>query len=613
MVIFRVYLVVSKFYVKTLVFFTLVFLISCNQEPVKEVRKNSAATSELRKNSFIENISLSANVFVNEEAEVSLPSHLLLEDVSVERKPSLGKLIKIDSARNKLIYKAESGIGYVDTLQFIDVSAGQSVFVSVSFNIINRAPVAESVIMDLTAEETILVDFKASDPDGDKLSVVLPETLPEGVKSWSLVSGALSVSIQLESLDIGFLSFRYSVSDSRDQSAYASVNLTFIELPNADFSTMVNSKKSFQLDSGGLEGDTYIYELLLDEESGLQISNFDPNTGTFDFTPPKDFVGDLDFSYSVNNGLKDLVGYARISVKNNSPQLKKQSFPHHMLNSDIATVALEQLAFDKDGHELSLSFPKAAKHGTISYDAASKSISYSADATFVGELKVPYLVSDPYGGEVTGELVFIICQRSKAMAIWSDKNEDGLSSPFFDEAGQEVEEDFIGLIRNFSGSKKGPSENYGRDNNGDANLTVGPKLSHFQSHIFFVEDLDGAQLNLYMVHNAPFGGGTNAVNWDILVTGNEGKDSILVYDDVGEISAVEGTATLYKGAWTYYDRTDGAVIGPLSNNKASIGLKFENQGSVDHIGFYSADGHIIYASNYSSVVIHNSNNKIVCK
>lgn len=176
----------------------------------------------------------------------------------------------------------------------------------------------------------------------------------------------------------------------------------------------------------------------------------------------------------------------------------------------------------------------------------------------------------------------VICTSSAAMAIWTDKNSDGSIEG----------ENFLGYTKNFEGQLSA-SQNYNYYSY-SAHPIIGPAPSGFHSNIFFYRDSKGLHFNFF--HNIDEGGSEfNEVHWEIKVTGNQGKDRVVLSDDGDELQLVStfGDTNIYNGDFNYWKNTDGGIIGPLVNETFLISVKYINNGDLANIAFYSQGGDTI--------------------
>lgn len=264
------------------------------------------------------------------------------------------------------------------------------------------------------------------------------------------------------------------------------------------------------------------------------------------------------------------------------PYLLQPFLERHILTTDTVSYSLADLGLDPDGDALSFEV-LSLEHGELIISEDGLSVRYVPDGDFVGTTSLTYqLNSGELGESEEGVIDFVICKSNNGMGIWTDKNEDGSL----------VGEDFLGFIRNYEATDLTPAENYGYDKSvWSADLSVGPVLDDRISNIFFVNHKNG--LNLYMIHNMHLGEeGLNMVKWQVVTSNNEKLDSVMVSDDGHELTQVseDEHSRTYVGDWTYNLRTDGGVIGPISQDSANIALKYLENGNLANIAFHSSDG-----------------------
>ena len=120
---------------------------------------------------------------------------------------------------------------------------------------------------------------------------------------------------------------------------------------------------------------------------------------------------------------------------------------------------------------------------------------------------------------------------------------------------------------------------------------VGPTSTAFEGNFFMTEGSDGVAFNF--VYSVDAGGSPdNQVSMDVIISGNDGEDQVLLSDDSAEVKRSvdeNGTAT-YQARLRYWSNTDGGAIGPINNKDFKARVKIYYVGDNKKVGFHSADG-----------------------
>lgn len=172
-----------------------------------------------------------------------------------------------------------------------------------------------------------------------------------------------------------------------------------------------------------------------------------------------------------------------------------------------------------------------------------------------------------------------VCVEGKVLGIYADPSE----------SGEINEANFLGEITAYSGEVSSV-ENYNYHSY-SAHPVVGPQPSGYFFNVFFYEGSDGLSVNFF--GNVDAGGSSyNKMELDILISGNQNSDDVLLSDDNMELrlDGFEDGHNLYSGRFEYWSNTDGGVIGPLVDDDYKLEFRFNNMGDINDARFYSADG-----------------------
>ena len=189
------------------------------------------------------------------------------------------------------------------------------------------------------------------------------------------------------------------------------------------------------------------------------------------------------------------------------------------------------------------------------------------------------------------------CVPGKRLAIWLDPDESGIIA----------QENYLGSIVSYSGNET-VADNYNYYSF-SAHPNIGPQPIGFHLNVFFYEGEDGLGFNFFAnidSNDESKGSSNNQVDIDIIVSGNDGADDVLISDDNHELNLVSrennSDRAIYAGRFHYWYNTDGGAVGPLIGNDYKIQAKILNTGDLTNARFYSADG--------SSFLLHDTTSEI---
>ncbi|MCB9092953.1 MAG: hypothetical protein H6620_10385 [Halobacteriovoraceae bacterium] len=256
--------------------------------------------------------------------------------------------------------------------------------------------------------------------------------------------------------------------------------------------------------------------------------------------------------------------------------------------SEFGTIATKQLAIDptESSDEPNCSGDTCFTFITLPGDQEETGAEIPGEIPAVEppEVEPPVIVITDPGTQQT-------CVKGKRLALWLDFDGDG------------IEDQYGGTITAYKGSKSA-QDNYNYYS-ASAHPLVGPDPEGFKSKIFFYEDGKGG-LALNLIHNIDkiegdanySGSADNQVQWQIVTSGNDRKDSVLLSDDQGELKRAEYRqkqdipydSNFYQGNWHYWNNTDGGVIGNFYGESFRINVQAKVSGDNLEAVFYSATG-----------------------
>ena len=183
-----------------------------------------------------------------------------------------------------------------------------------------------------------------------------------------------------------------------------------------------------------------------------------------------------------------------------------------------------------------------------------------------------------------------ICVQGKKLGVWLDPDSDGNVN----------DQDHLGSFVAYSGAES-MVDNYDYYS-ASAHPVHGPTPLGFNLNVYFYEGSDGLGMNFFS--NIDEGGSDdNIVNLDLVTSGNDKKDSVLLSDDRGEmyLDSEKSDRLEYEGRFHYWKNTDGAVIGPFAGEGYKVQVKMLQSGDITGARFYSANGESFSLTNSDGV------------
>lgn len=205
------------------------------------------------------------------------------------------------------------------------------------------------------------------------------------------------------------------ISINEDQSLTAAAFLSHFDDPEGDSLTLLNMESSTA-------------EVAADASGRLAL------------TPPTDFFGTIEASYTVTDGVNELSSSISIMVHpiNDAPLTQNDAYE---LLGNGRKVALDVLEndIDPDGDQLTIT-GVSSESGTV--EILNNQIFYRSANGFLGEDEVAYTVEDGYGGESNASAIIEVTEASSRFVYLSwappTKRENGLELFEFEIYGYEI-------------------------------------------------------------------------------------------------------------------------------------------------------------------------------
>ena len=278
-------------------------------------------------------------------------------------------------------------------------------------NSVNDAPAAAAANSVTTDEDTgsAAVAIGATDVDGDTLSYSVKSgaDAAHGTVTFDQANGTFSYSPAANYH--GSDSFTIVVSDGHGGSTEQVVSVTVNSVNDAPAAAAANSVTTDE-DTGSaavaigatdVDGDTLSYSVKSGADAAHGTVTFDQANGTFSYSPAANYHGSDSFTIVVSDGhggSTEQVVSVTVNSVNDAPAAAAANSV--TTDEDTGSAAVAIGATDVDGDTLSYSVKSGADaaHGTVTFDQANGTFSYSPAANYHGSDSFTIVVSDGHGG-----------------------------------------------------------------------------------------------------------------------------------------------------------------------------------------------------------------------
>ena len=204
-------------------------------------------------------------------------------------------------------------------------------------------------------------------------------------------------------------SFTIVVSDGHGGSTEQVVSVTVNSVNDAPAAAAANSVTTDE-DTGSaavaigatdVDGDTLSYSVKSGADAAHGTVTFDQANGTFSYSPAANYHGSDSFTIVVSDGhggSTEQVVSVTVNSVNDAPAAAAANSV--TTDEDTGSAAVAIGATDVDGDTLSYSVKSGADaaHGTVTFDQANGTFSYSPAANYHGSDSFTIVVSDGHGG-----------------------------------------------------------------------------------------------------------------------------------------------------------------------------------------------------------------------
>jgi len=290
-----------------------------------------------------------------------------------------------------------NGTSVSDTPDLVPNNNNASIFIT-----INAPPVATDDPNHIIDEDSGPLEMDVLindiDPDGDDITVI---NVTQGVHGTvTITDGGKDVTYAPDADWNGQDHFNYTVSDGRDGTDTATVNITV--LPNDDASVAMNDTFEIAEDSGTTTLDVLANDYDVDGDN-VSVSGIreHPAHGTavialdglgINYTPAENFTGTDTFNYSITGGGRGATVIINITPVEDAPLAHDDS----VAIDEDSSVIIEVLSndIDADGDALTITDVIRPENGTITIIDNGRNLSYTPYADWYGRDHFNYTISD---------------------------------------------------------------------------------------------------------------------------------------------------------------------------------------------------------------------------
>ena len=352
-------------------------------------------------NSLPKVVNKTFQTFVNQDLVIQLQAEDSDKDqleYTLLKVPNFGEVKQFDKKTGLLTYITSSGNGKMDSFE-VGVSDGSENLsvAEILIDIVNRPPSVEKIDISTPKNTSVSMTLVGKDLDGDKLSFHLKadNKIDEVFSFHNINEDTGSLQLVLAEQFIGEYQIEYYATDGIVDSESGQIKISVVNENPMGIDVFVEGVKDQAIDikllGSDVDNDNLTYSLEIDGKDG-SVSDFDPNTGLFRYTPPDNYVGKISFPFSVSDGYGTSAGMVQVTLNNSAPTASSKEIQIYKNADDYAQINLSELVNDPDNHPLSYSIVSGPTNGTIM--ESFPIIAYKPNKKFVGEEQLRFKASD---------------------------------------------------------------------------------------------------------------------------------------------------------------------------------------------------------------------------
>lgn len=262
----------------------------------------------------------------------------------------------------------------------------------------NRPPETQDLYFTIPEDTSIDSDIPGTDPDRDPLTYTLIAEPEHGSVTLDSETGAFVYTPDADYY--GPDQFQVAVSDGQqtvNQTTYIEVT-PVNDPPVAEdlyLTTPEDTPIPGVITASDVDGDTLTYTVIDAPDFG--DVEFDDTTGTFNYQPGPDYVGEDQFTVLIddgNGGTTEAIVYITVTPLNDPPVTQDL----YLTTPEDTPVPGGIVASDIDGDTLTFTVVDQPDFGAVAFNNATGTFEYQPGPDYVGEDQFTVLVDDGNGG-----------------------------------------------------------------------------------------------------------------------------------------------------------------------------------------------------------------------
>ncbi|MBN2182774.1 MAG: tandem-95 repeat protein [Sedimentisphaerales bacterium] len=326
---------------------------------------------------------------------------------SVYTEPKHGKLSPAQNfiTNGRLVYAPTSGFTGTDSFTFrLNDGSVDSEPATVTIDITpNNSPVAIPLSVNASEDTPVVINLKASDPDGDTLNYTVIKEPSHGILSGTAPNLTYTPNANFNGPD----SFTFKADDDATDSFEATVSIAVTSVNDAP--TAKDNKVTAQEDTptpvsligSDPDGDSITYNVLKNPSHG----SLSGTGADLIYTPETNYNGPDSFIFKANDGINDSSA-ATFSIEVIPADDPPTAIDGSMILKEDTSAPITLTGSDPDGDELTFEIVREPSHGSLS--GTPPELTYTPDSNFNWLDSFTFRVSDGISKSETATVLITV-------------------------------------------------------------------------------------------------------------------------------------------------------------------------------------------------------------